>query len=375
MPTIADIDVIPLEYAVPSDQAYGTARNINFKRSCPLLTITTADGVTGYGEVSAPTAVARAYLATLKPFYLGRTIYDVPMVAEYVRSKLYHFGDGHFTDCLSGLDIAAHDAIGKTLKVPLHNLIGGRRDAHVPCYATTGYFTRDGMAGLEAQLVKVDKSIFAGVKIKIGANPKSDRERVRLAREIIGDDLLLMVDVNGNYTADIALESVRAIEPYNIAWFEEPLPSHDLAGHAELRSRSPIPIATGESLHSIGEFKRLIDARGADILQPSLMKCGGFTGAKAIATLVDAAHLRLVPGCWGSAVVIAAAIHFIASRPAVPHTDNIPYPTMLEYDIADNPLRDRLTKAPILPERLGVAVPTGPGLGIEIDQQALATFR
>jgi D-galactarolactone cycloisomerase len=374
MSKIKEIEVIPLEYAVPAGRAYGTARGLNFKRSCPPITMTTEDGVVGYGEVSGPPAVVRGYLPTLRSFYIGRRIYDFELIAAHLRSKLYHSGDGHFTDCLSALDIAAHDAIGKTLKLPVHDLIGGCASPTIPCYATTGYITQDGMAGLEAQLAKVDKTLFSGVKIKIGIGPKSDLERVRLARKMIGDDLLLMVDVNGNYTPDIALESIRAIEPYNINWYEEPLPSHDLTGHRELRARSPIRIATGESLHSVSEFKLLIDARGADILQTTLMKCGGLTGAKTIAALADAAHLRLIPGCWGSAVVVAAVTHFIASRPASPHSDNIPYPTLLEYDISDNPLRDHLTQNPIRPARGGVAIPTEPGLGLSFIPAAFDTL-
>jgi len=229
MSTIKQIDVIPLEYAVPSGRAYGTSRGLNFKRSCPVVTITTEEGVVGL--VSGPPSVVLAYASILRPFYIGRRIFDVELIAANLRAKFYHFGDGHFADCLSALDIAAHDAIGKTLNVPVHDLIGGRTSERIPCYATTGYITQDWMAGLEAQLAKVDETLFAGVKIKIGINPASDRERVRLAREMLGDDILLMVDVNGNYTPDIAMDSIRAIERCNVNWYEEPLPSHDLRGH------------------------------------------------------------------------------------------------------------------------------------------------
>jgi D-galactarolactone cycloisomerase len=372
--TIKEIEVIPLEYTIPPNQVYGTARGLNYKRSCPLIKVTTDTGISGYGEASAPSAPIRGYLATLKQFYVGRRIYDANLVAAYARAKLYHYGEGHFAECLSAIDVAIHDAIGQTLKLPVHDLIGGRARGHVPCYATTGYITQDGIAGLETQLAKVDRSIFSAVKIKIGINPRSDLERVRLARKMLGDDVLLMVDVNGNYTPDIALQSMKAIEPYNINWYEEPLPAHDLTGHAELRKRAPIPIATGESLHSVHEFKQLIDARGADILQTNLSKCGGLSGALAIATLADAAHLRLNPGCWGSAVVVAAVLQLVASRPSPPHSDNVPSPAMLEYDISDNPLRDRLVRNPIRPGPAGIPVPTEPGLGLSFDPDVLKSF-
>ena len=89
---------------------------------------------------------------------------------------------------------------------------------------------------------------FRAAKIKIGKGPASDLARVRQAREILGDDVLLMVDINGNYTVDITLETLRKIEPYNIHWCEEPVPPTDIAGYAELRARSPIPICGSESM-------------------------------------------------------------------------------------------------------------------------------
>jgi D-galactarolactone cycloisomerase len=372
---IASLDVISLEYAVPREQAYGTARGLNFKRSSSIIELRTDAGVVGHGELAGPVAPIREYVSILRSFFVGRSVYDFDLIAAYVRNKLYHFGEGHFTGCLGGINVAALDAIGRTLDLPVHDLIGGLAADRIPCYATTGYITADGMAGLERQLAAVDKSFFSGVKIKIGLNPRSDVERVRLARRMLGDDILLMVDVNGNYTVDVALQSVRAIEPYNIHWYEEPLPAGDIAGHAELRAGSPIAIATGEGLHGAHEFKPLVDARGVDILQPAMGRCGGLSEAKAIAVLADLAHLQLAPAVWGGAFIVAAAVHFIASMPSTPHTENVPFPRMLEFDIADNPLRDQLLKNPFKLEPGGIAVPDGPGLGIELDPDAVEKFR
>ena len=133
-------------------------------------------------------------------------------------------------------------------------------------------------------LRKSTRSYSAGVKIKVGVSPKSDVERVRIARRILGDEILLMVDINGNYTPDIALESLRAIAPYGIHWCEEPLPPTDVRGYAELRARSPVPIAAGEAFQTAHTFKRFTDARALDILQPTVTSCGGFGQARAIAT-------------------------------------------------------------------------------------------
>ena len=122
-------------------------------------------------------------------------------MAARIRNKLYHFGThNHFIAALGGINIAVFDAMGKTLGVPAHDLLGGRVRDRLACYATTGYFTDDPKVDIAAQLSALDLSRFAGAKIKIGAGIASDVERVRAARAALGDDALLMVDYNGNYT-------------------------------------------------------------------------------------------------------------------------------------------------------------------------------
>ncbi len=374
MTKIVDLDLICLDYSIAQDLAYGTSRGLNNKRSSSIVRLTTSDGVVGYGEASGTTGPIREYLGVLRSFFIGQRLYDFGAITQLVEAKLDHFGEGHHLSCLSGINIAAHDAMGKTLGVSVCDLIGGRITQRIPCYATTGYVTRDGMAGLERQLAAIDRTQFVGAKIKIGINPKSDVERVRLARKMLGDDMLLMVDVNANYTADIALQSARAIEPYDIHWIEEPLPGTDLAGHRELRSRSPIPIATGEGYHSLHQFKALIEARGADIIQPAIGKVSGISGMQAIATLAAADNIRLAPAVWGGAFIMVAAMHFMASRSSAPHVGNIPFPRMLEFDVGDNPMRDLLLREKLTPRDGCIDLPDGPGLGVAIDLEAMRPY-
>jgi D-galactarolactone cycloisomerase len=124
----------------------------------------------------------------------------------------------------------------------------------------------------------------------------------------------------------------------------------------------------------VHEFKTLVEARGVDILQPALGKCGGLSTLRAVALLAETANLRIVPAVWGGAFVVAAAMHFMASLASSPHTENPPYPRMLEFDIGDNPLRDRLLKKPLTPKNGSVALPSGPGLGIEVDFDAIKPY-
>jgi D-galactarolactone cycloisomerase len=223
-------------------------------------------------------------------------------------------------------------------------------------------------------LSKLAPGAFAGAKIKIGAGIASDIERVRAAREVLGEKPLLMVDYNGNYTVDVALDSIRHIERFNIAWAEEPLPPFDIKGYAELRRRSPVAISAGEAHSSVHDFKNLIDARAIDIVQPPLTGGGGFSEMKAVVLLAQMNNLRVSLPCWGSAIALNAALHFAAGLPKWPHTENPPYPLLVEYDVGDNPLRDQLVKNPVQPENAELPVPVGPGLGLELNMETVARY-
>ena len=375
MPKIARLEITSLEYVLARGKGYGNARGVNNRRNCSLITLTTDDGVVGIGDAAGPLGVMREYVKLLTPSFVGQSLYDFEIVATQLRNKLYHFGThNHFIAALGGINIAVLDAMGKTLRVPVHDLIGGKVSDRLACYATTGYFTDDPKVDIAAQLSAIEASRFVGAKIKIGAGIASDVERVRAARDVLGDDALLMVDYNGNYTVDVALDSIRQIEPFRIAWAEEPLPPFDIKGYAELRRRSPVAISAGEAHCSVHEFKQLIDARAIDIVQPPLTGGGGFGEMKAVALLAQMNNLRVSLPCWGSAIALNAAIHFAASLPSWPHTENAPYPMLVEYDVGDNPLRDLLVHDPVQPANGRLPVPKEPGLGLRLNAEIVARY-
>jgi D-galactarolactone cycloisomerase len=372
MPTISEIHVTGYEFTLPIERAYGMARGLNFRRTCALVEVVLDDGTVGYGEAGGPIRPLLAHLALVRPFFLKQSAFNFEIIATQIYNRLYHMGvQNLMTAGLSGISIALYDALGKHLGIPAHDLLGGKAVDKVPCYATTGYFTSGGSDDYERQLHAVAGK-FRGVKIKIGSGAAADVDRARRARAILGDDVLLMVDMNGNYTVDLALESLRKLEPYGIHWCEEPLPPGDLRGYSELRMRSPVPLAAGEALYTVHDFKRLVDARGIDILQPSLLGCGGFGESRAIALLAQINNLRLSPSVWGGGIALTAALHFAASTPVWPHTDNVPYPMLVEYDVGENPFREKLVATPLPDGEGALPVPAGPGLGIVIDKGAVA---
>ncbi|MBL8697353.1 MAG: mandelate racemase/muconate lactonizing enzyme family protein [Alphaproteobacteria bacterium] len=377
MSKIRDIRLVALECALPDGQAYGMARGLTARRGGGIVQVETEDGVTGIGEAWGPTRIAAAYLDIVKPYFLGTSVFGQRAVQQMVFAKHYHFGtQNQMIGLFSGIDVASHDAMGKLLKVPVTDLIGGRQRTHVPVYASGGYFTRDTdqQAALARQLEPLVGRGFPAFKIKIGRNPAEDEARVKLAKQIIGESAVLTVDSNGNYTVDLVLESMRRIAAYGIGWYEEPLAPQDWKGYAELRPRAPVPVATGEALYEAFDLRRLIDGRMADVVQPDLALCGGFSVGRFVAELCAAEHLRLSPHVWGTAVGLAAAVHWVASLPTYPHSENVPFPTLVEYDTGDNPLRDRLLATPLTAVDGRIAVPTGPGLGIELDPAVVAKY-
>jgi len=374
--SIRDIRLIPLAFDMDQLKAYGMARGKTARRECGLIEVETEDGVVGIGEAWGPAKVTAAYLDLIKDAFIGRTLYERELIWSDIVARRYHLGlQNQMTACYSGINIACYDALGRTLGVSVSNLLGGRGKEVIPAYASDGYITDDPEGKLPTQLERIADAHFHATKIKIGLSPNSDQARCMLTREILGDDTLILVDANGNYSVDLALESMARIRDVGIHLYEEPLPPQDVQGYRALALRATIPVATGEALYTMHDFARLTYPRAADILQPDLTLCGGFDQAKAIAALCQIHNIRYSPHCWGGAVGLAAAVHFLAALPDYPHSDHLPFPRLLEYDVGENPLRDELLATPLQAVNGEVRVPDGPGLGIQLNSEAVDRYR
>jgi hypothetical protein len=161
----------------------------------------------------------------------------------------------------------------------------------------------------------------------------------------------------------------------DVGWFEEPLAPAEEEGYRLLHARATIPVATGEALYTAFAFDRLLAPRAMDVAQPDLALVGGLSQGRLISQLCTLRHARLSPHVWGSGLGLAAAVHLVAAHPAYPATTNEADPPWVEYDVADNPLRDEILLAPLRPVQGRIAVPMAPGLGVEPDRAALVRFR
>ncbi|GAB3673126.1 mandelate racemase/muconate lactonizing enzyme family protein [Halopiger thermotolerans] len=373
---ITSLETVPLEHELPDGQGLGDARGFGRTRATTLVRLETDDGLVGWGEAFAPGGIAAATIDELfRDDVLGMDPFDVESLADGAYTDPYHFGGDVFVQsALSAIDVACWDIIGKSVGRPIHRLLGGRERETLTPYASTMYYTDEDRPLEEPIREAVDEG-FTAAKIKIGADPDSDVERVRVARELLGDGGTLMVDMNGNYRPHQAIETAKRIAEYDVAWIEEPVPPENPSGYRDVKAKVDVPLAAGEAHYGRFDFKRLIDDRQVDIVQPNLGRCGGLSEARLIADMASTENVAVRPHIWNSAVGMAAAIQFAASVSDYPHTRNVPEPMLIEFDRSTNPLRSELLETPFDPSGGVLEVPQEPGLGISIDEDALARYR
>ncbi|MCJ8139616.1 mandelate racemase/muconate lactonizing enzyme family protein [Falsirhodobacter halotolerans] len=346
------------------------------RRTHVLVEVECDDGTVGWGECLGPARANAAVVATYAQWLIGQD----PLQTEKIWATLYNAlrdqGQRGLTiTALSGIDMALWDIKGKHFGVPIATLLGGRFRDHVRAYAT-GSFKRDGVdrvADNAEEMAGHRAAGFHACKVKIGFGAAEDLRVIAAVRDAIGPDMRLMIDANHGYDVIEAVRVGQAAADHDIDWFEEPVTPEHLAAYREVRARQPIPVAGGETWHTRWGHREPIETRAVDIIQPDLAGCGGFTEARRIADLAALHGVRVVPHVWGTAVQIAAALQFMAAMVPSPVRTS-PVEPILEFDRTHNPFRQAIVTTPIDHVNGTVAIPAGPGLGIEIDRAALREF-
>jgi D-galactarolactone cycloisomerase len=358
------------------------------ERNSYLARVETDTGLVGWGEggqYGPPEPVAACVDAVLAPRLIGRDPTEPVRIWEELYAFSRDFGQkGTYVEAISALDIAFWDIAGQAAGLPVWKLLGGRFRDRVTAYATGCYYPEDFedmpklLRALEEEALSYTDSGFQLLKIKIGLLPLAhDIERIRVIRQAVGPSIGLLVDANHGYNAATAVRMGRMMEPFDIRFFEEPVPPEDRDGYRKVRAENPIPVAGGECEFTRYGFRDLIAGGCVDVVQPDLAVCGGFTAWTQILAFANAYGIATVPHVWGSGVAIAAALHAVATIPPFPHTAH-PTPLLnrpvIEFDRKHNPLRDEL-----LEERFGLdggslAVPDRPGLGVAIRDDIVARY-
>ncbi|MAF54400.1 MAG: racemase [Chloroflexi bacterium] len=354
---------------VPLDSGIAIATRAVTERHYTLVRVRTDAGVEGIGFCyggnrggSIATVAVRDLLADI---VVGRDPHQTEAIWDSMfREALLQGRRGAVLRAISAIDTALWDINSKAAGLPLYQYAGGYREGMVPAYASGGYYavgkTPEDL-GLEMQ--SYVEMGFDAVKIKVGGvPPKEDAERVRASREAVGPDVPLFLDANNGWPdATTAIQAVRLFEEYDPGWIEEPLMPDDIQGHAEVAAATTIPVATGEIHATRWDFQEIVEKGAAVILQADAGVCGGVTEWRKIAAMAASNNLTMVPH-W----LADLHVHMVGSTP---NSSYVEYFT--DFKVL-NLGRLFATSLEVVPG--GLALPTAPGLGVELDDAAVARF-
>ena len=337
-----------------------------------LIAVHTDTGLVGLGSVFTNDDLVRASLALLEPLYVGENALEPERVSEKLHQHMFWLGrGGSITHSISGIDIALWDLLGKATGQSVGRLLGGRYRERVQPYAS---LLMQEPAKMRESLLAVKAQGFRAFKIGWGPfgreSAATDEAIVSAAREAIGPDCRLMVDAGGSdayWTNGYkwALNAARMLANYDVYWFEEPLQPDALEDFVLLREHSPIAIAGGEVLTRMQAFQPWLQARAFDIVQPDVTKVGGISEERRIAWMAQDHGVRFIPHGWNTAVGLAADLQLAS---AFPGTD------LVEY-LTGSPFIDDITIGGWKLDADGMlSIPTQPGLGLQLDPDAVARY-
>lgn len=263
---------------------------------------------------------------------------------------------GVATLAMSTIDIACWDIAGQEAGMPVYRLLGGNT-TEVKAYASQGLWLDRSREELVDEAARYVANGFTAVKMRVGVGDlKEDLSRVESVRNAIGDDVELMVDVNQGWTFKQTLYMSDALKDYNLYWLEEPMPIERLEEYRVARERMPMRLCTGESNYLKRELLELLRIGGADCVMPDLMRMGGVTEWMKAARLCEAFGIEVSPHLF-----MEHSRHLAAACPNVTYQEYMPW-------------WDAILENPIAVERGMIRLPSSPGFGIEISDEAVEHY-
>ncbi len=336
-----------------------------------LVVVHADNGMSGIGSVFTDARLVEASLAVLRPLLIGESAAAPMSVSEKLHQHTFWMGrGGAITHSISGIDIALWDLFGKITGQSVSRLLGARYRDRVRAYASV---LMDEPNKMRDVCARYRGEGFRAIKIGWGPfgrreDARQDVAIVKAAREGLGDDGFLMVDAGASDAfwpngLNWAKNTSDMLRDHGVNWFEEPLRPDALTDFAELRRYSSVPIAGGECLTRRQSFMPWLEGRALDIVQPDVTKVGGISEQIQIARMADAFEIKYIGHGWNTAVGLGADLQLAA---ATPHTDFVEYIGGSAY------VDDIVQKKWVLDENGMLAIPDAPGLGVDLDLDALA---
>lgn len=347
-------------------------------RNWLVVKVETDAGVHGVGEATleGKSKTVEAAVAELARYLIGKDPAAIELHFQEMYRRAFYAGGEVLTSAITGVETAMWDIKGKALGVPVYELLGGRTRDRVKLYANGWY--RQGMS--PAEFVSAGRKVVAlgakGIKFNPwGGRPGIDFHRlendilntgvevVGALREALGPTVDLYIDCNGIFnTAGNAVRAAKAVEQFNVSFFEEPVPHENTDAIAYVRRKIDIPVAAGERLFTIFRFRELLERGGADVVQPDMSHCGGMLEARKIAAIADSHYAAFAPHNANGEISYAAAVQLAACVPNFLVLEHFP-PEPWRFEVCRNPLDV---------DDGWLRIPDRPGLGVEFDETAVA---
>lgn len=371
MITIAHVE--PMVFRAPVETPVVTSFGVMRDRPTVFVRVVDAEGREGWGEAwcNFPSVGAehraRLIREVLAPFVEGRSWEEPGDVYRELTARtevlaIQSGEPGPIAQAIAGIDLAVWDLFARAAGLPLNAYLGGKAVDQFPVYASG--INADAPERLAA---RKHEEGYRSFKLKVGFGCEKDLRNLERLRGLFGEEVPLMIDANQAWNLDTAAEMAQACARYSPLWLEEPVRADVAAEHwADLARRSPIPLAAGENIRGDADFAAATDAMGLSFLQPDVGKWGGLTACRDICRKAVASGLVYCPHWLGGGIGLIASLHLLAA---------VGGGGMLEVDSNDNPLRELLL-GQLGPISEGmIAVPDGPGLGIEIPVREFDRYR
>ncbi|MEO5694554.1 MAG: mandelate racemase/muconate lactonizing enzyme family protein [Usitatibacter sp.] len=327
-----------------------------------LVRLETEDGLVGWGEAfsrNRDRSLRQLIESRILPLLIGRDARQISKIKHDLEFQLHNFGRiGPIVYGIAAVDVALWDILGKACGVPLHQLLGGAHAAEVEVYASLMRY-----GNVDDVVKAVRRAVDRGYRyVKLH---EIGMDEVRAAVQAAGPDVKVMLDTNCPWTVSEAMRYSREMEPLGLHWLEEPVwPPENYLGLAKVRELGIDRIAAGENAGSLHDFVAMIRENAIDIAQPDVAKTGGLTEVLKIAALCEAHGVELVPHCALFGPGQVATVHLHAALRTSPVFERL----FCDFDA-------ELWGDAMVPKKGRIAVPQGPGLGLEPDAGVIAKYR
>lgn len=375
---ITNVEAYWLRSPIPQPKQHRSDYGLLTNFDMTLVVVTADNGLQGFGEAKAAVgssgvcaSIVTCVEHELKPILMGKDPRNINELWERMyngvrdhyaikRGRVFPIlgNRGLTVSAMSGVDMALWDLLGKSLNVPIVQLLGGSIRPKMEAYASGGWAGADEIG---PQLSSYVEKGFKAVKMRVGVMDETvdySIKRVQAARAALGPDIKIMTDAHGTFSVPEAKKYCQGVEDCNLYWFEEPISPDNKKGTAEVRAMTSIPIAAGESEFTRFNMRDLVDLRSVDVLQPDAAIIGGITEAWRVSGLAGAYQLELAPHCWGSAFSFMAGVNIAFASPSA---------AIIEFSLGGNPMMYDLVNEQITVTDGFLKTPTAPGLGLSVN--------